>query len=233
MSATTPTPQRNLTLLIAAAVVVVVVVGLVLTFGVQRPPELPSLADQPEPAPVAAVAWATWEGRDGRCLMIARPDGSVEELVCRRDDRELIGFVDEGLVELTWSAGGEHLELIDPDTGEVLERRELRGGEHPLEAPGARGIPADVVVDHDDGRLQVTIDGTAVWDVEVGDAYDLDALSVAPDRSMAVAVDTAERLLLLPTDDTASPRVWVEDVDRWNQPIWQGTPLPAWEEAAT
>jgi len=233
MSTTTTTPQRNLTLLIAAAVVVVVVVGLVLTFGVQRPPELPSLTDQPEPAPVAAVAWSTWDGRDGRCLTIARPDGAVEELGCRRDDRELVGFVDEGLVELTWSAGGEHLELIDPDTGEVLERRELTGGEHPLEHPRGTSVASDVIIDHDDGRLQVTIDGTTVWDVEAGDAYDLDAVSVAPDGSMAVAVDTAERLLLLPIDDTAPPRVWVEDVDRWNQPIWQGTPLPAWEEAAT
>lgn len=232
MSATPTTPQRSVTLLIAAAVVVVVVVGLVLTFGVQRPPELPSLTDQPEPAPVGAVAWATWQGRDGRCLTIARPDGSVEELVCRRDDRELVGFVDEGLVELTWSTGGEHLELIDPDTGEVLERRELRDGEHPLQERGPGSSSGDVVVRREDGRLQVAIEGATVWDVEVGEAYDLDAVSVAPDGSMAVAVDTSSRLLLLPMDDTASPRVWAEDVERWNQPIWQGTPLPAWEDAA-
>ncbi len=232
-------PLRSLPLLLVAAGVVVVVVGLVLVLGVHRPPSLPSLADAPEPAPPGAVAWTHWEG--GRnCVHLARPDGSTQVLRCSRDGGEIVGFVDGGIILRNWDTGGQTLERLDAASGEVVERRTMVGESDLEDDPRM----ADPIIDGEpyqgphvrttwiDGQLDVAVAGQVIWQVEVTDAYDLTTGVLAPDGSAAAAIDTAGRLLLLPVDAGVEPRVWLEDIGRWREPVWEGTPSRGWEAAS-
>jgi hypothetical protein len=220
-----PTPQagredRSVAALAAAAALVVLVVVLVLFLGVARPPELASLAEQPEPAPSAAVVWMTW-GPDGACLSVAHPDGSSEELVCNRDGAEVRAWTDEGIV--LWGYGArDEVRIVDPRTGETTTQRTAEAEVRP-----GPGVAEDVSARRDAGVLIVTRrdTGDVVWEVAAPEGYEVLGGAVSPDGDWIAMLDSTDRLLVVPADGTAAPRVWVEDAARWSVPVWEGTPL--------
>ncbi|MCA1782295.1 MAG: hypothetical protein LC679_09025, partial [Intrasporangiaceae bacterium] len=133
--------QRSTIALVAAALLLVVVVVLVLVFGIARPPALPNLTDQPDPAPSAAVAWTSYDGDDGACLYVARTDGTTEPLECNNLDGQVWAWDDDGIAVFIYGPR-DALQIIDPATGEIVERREvdavdgIEGRQPPMPSPG-------------------------------------------------------------------------------------------------
>lgn len=219
-------PRRSVPLLVAAAILVVVVVGLVLAFGIVRPPALATLADQPEPAPPGRLAWTAWSD-NGTCIHVLDTDGTIQrELWCERDGAEVVAWTDDGIVVRSWHERGEELTVVDPATGEVVDRRRV---EHVDDA-----VPTEsVYAERRDGRLVVVRDRdrAVVWEVEAPDTYHVRSSAVSPDGGWVAMVDSAERVLVVPSDGSAPPRVWAEDVPSWQWLIWEGTPLDPSSEA--
>jgi hypothetical protein len=209
--------DRSLLLLLAAAVLVLLVVGAVLLFGVERPPALASLADEPDPAPSAGVAWLAWSG-DGSCLSVARPSGEVEQLWCDRSGGEVVGWPEAGTIEVAVYERGEEVRTIDAETGEVLERTS-----GPLRGDG--GDRQVVWTEWRDGELTVSLDDddTVLWRTEAPERYDVRGSARSADGEWVVMVDEAERLLVVPADGSAPPRVWASGVETWEPPVWEGT----------
>jgi hypothetical protein len=209
-------PDRSIPLLIAAGVLVLLVVGAVLVFGVQRPPALDTLADAPEPGPDAGIAYVV-ERPDGGCVEIARPDGTVVGPWCDRRGGELVGWTDEGLLLRYWD-GTEAVRILDPETGEVVGRARDRAWREPYDHH-------DVWTEHRDGELIVRLDedDTELWRVEVTDRYEIRTSATSEDGAWVAMVDSADRLLVVPADGSAPPRVWTTDVSSWQWPVWEGT----------
>jgi hypothetical protein len=216
--------ERSVALLVGAAVVVVLVVAAVLVFGVDRPPALEPLGDAAGPPPSAPVAWMAGTS-DGNCLSVARPDGSVEELWCDGAHAELRGWTRPGEIDLhTYDEVGEAVRTYDAETGELLSRTSVdvdRGGEYGRQV---------VWTERRDGALVVHLaaDDTELWRTDAADRYDIESSALSADGDWAAMVDTAERLLVVPTDGSTAPRVWAEDVPGWQPPLWEGTERSPW-----
>jgi hypothetical protein len=211
-------PSRQLPLLLAAAALVVLVVGLVLAFGIGRPPPLASLTAAPFTAPSAPVAWMAWDDPDGTCVQVARVDGRVERLTCMREGGELVGWDDEGILLRTWRGNSETVMVFDPDSGELLDRRESMQPEDELPWPDEA-----VFAEREDGRLVVTDADDrdlVIWEVGAVEAYTIDSSARSPDGTSIAMVDSARRLLLVPSDGSQEPRVWAEDVEPWTLLVW-------------
>lgn len=219
---TSSSPQRSLVALLAAATLVVVVIALVLVFGIARPPALATLAEEPEPALTASLAWSQWED-GGACLYVVAPSGEARQVGCDYDGEELVAWTDDGIAMLVWGPR-DGLELIDPDTGEVADTVAFAG--HPEEwfdhaggAVGSRTV---------DGTLTVTLRDSDVelWRVDAPETYGVNDGFLSPDGEWVVLVDRAGRLLLVPADGSSQPRVWHEVEQTWVRPVWEGTALP-------
>lgn len=221
-STTEPRRPPSLPALLAAAGVVVVTVVLVLLFGIARPPELTGLAEDPEPG-LPAVAWVHWD-RDS-CLNVATADGETREVTCGLRGEEILGWEAEGIALAVWGPS-EQLEVVDPVTGEVEEVRPL---ERDVLEERERGFDAVNIRRHD-GLLTVRLDGTTLWEVDAPEAYGLNPGSVSPDGRHVAAFDSADRLLLLDATGERPPRVWLDDVQGWQAPVWEGTPVPATDD---
>ncbi|MFO7778872.1 MAG: hypothetical protein R6V28_11000 [Nitriliruptoraceae bacterium] len=214
----------------AAAVVIVVVVVLVLLFGVARPPQLATVEEVPTPSPEASVAWSQWE-EGGSCIHTVDPQGTRSEVGCGYEG-ELLAWTDDGIVVLAWGPreAAEVAEVIDPDTGEVVDRVDDLDGE-PEEW---RREPHGGVVHsrNVDGTLTVTLrDGDVeLWRVDAPGRYGIEEAVLSPDGVWVAMVDRSERLLLVPADGSAAPRVWAEVDERWVRPVWEGSTLTAPED---
>lgn len=215
-----PPPRRSLVALVAAATVVVLTVGLVLVFGLARPPALASLAEQPAPDLDTAVAWVHWDRE--ACLYVATPDAVSREVVCGLPGEEVLGWEADGIGTLVWERT-EAIEVIDPDTGEVVDVRPFRG-----DPWGDREREWSRVDSRNrDGVLTVRLEGTVLWEVDAPESYWLNPASVSPDGRFVAAFDSAGRLLLFDATGEDAPRVWLEDVEGWQAPVWEGTPFPS------
>lgn len=209
--------HRSVALLVAAGALVVVVVALVVLLGVVRPPTLATVAESPQPAPPQSLAWLQWE-RGESCLHLAAPDGSVHRLWCDRNGGELVGWTATGdLVVQRWD-GGRRLLIIDPHTGRVVDTRRADDVTRGRQLWGR-----DVVTSFRDGDDLVleAQDGTEVWRVAAPDAYRIHTSVVTADRSWIAMVDSADRLLVVPADGTAEPRIWARDVASWQTLVWE------------
>ena len=219
---TSPSPQRSLVALLAAATLVVVVIALVLVFGIARPPALPTLAEEPEPSLTASLAWTQWDGDGGgSCVHVLTPSGEERQVGCFFDGEELVAWTDDGIAMAVW--GPRHaVELIDPDTGEVVDR--IDGEPEEYVGRGGDAVRSRTV----DGTLTVTLreGDVELWRVDVPDTYDVNDGFLSPDGEWVVLVDRAGRLLLVPADGSREPRVWHEVEESWVRPVWEGTPLP-------
>lgn len=234
-SSTTASPTRPRAAwpwIVAAAVVVIATVALVLVLGVERPPAFDRLDPDDGPAPPAAVAWTRFT-RDGPCLWVQRPDGSGGEVACGLPEGELVGWDDRGLL-LEGYQGERSLAVLDPDSGEVIERAPV--------AEGSQGPPPpqDVVTRRpspgDDGeqdtlRIESPREGHAlIAEIEAGRSYDVRAGAYAPDGGWVAFFDTADRLLAVRVDEDGAgldePLVWAEDVEGGGRMVWEGTAYP-------
>lgn len=206
---------RRPALLVAAAVVSILVVGLVLIFGVERPPSLTSLVDEPAPAPPAQVALLSWaDGRD--CVTIAEVDGTTRQPWCDDTGGDLVGWDDRGLVLHTYEGPSDVEVIVDPVDGDVITTRTV-----PTD-----GLFEDdaVVTSHrpSSGQLEVRlVDGSVLWSTPAPPSYDIREAHRSPDGDAVAMVDAAGRLLLVPTDGSAPPRVWADDVDQWSTLVWR------------
>ncbi len=219
-------PPRGLLTLIGAGVALVATVVLVLVFGVARPPALTALADDPTPPPPGGVAWTSWDD-DEQCLRVVAPDGSTRELRCVRDGGgEILAWDGDGIV-LVDHGPAQELIVIDPVTGEVVERRSA-GDPDPLEDRQPRRLGAGGVDSrYEDGVLTVrnVEDDVVLWEVEAPENYRIDQGAISPDGDWVVLLDGVGRLLLVPADGSAAPRVWAETGSSWQVPVWEGTPV--------
>lgn len=224
-------PRRGLVTLIGAGVALAATVGLVLAFGVARPPALAALSDEPTPPPPGGVAWTSWD--DGEeCLHVASPDGTTRELRCTRDGGGEIRGWDEGGITLLDHGPALELIVIDPATGEVVERRDPEEPDAGDAEPGDDREPRPLGVGgvdsrYEDGVLTVRrVDSDVVlWEVEAPENYRVDQGAVSPDGDWVVLLDGVGRLLLVPADGSAAPRVWAETGSSWQIPVWEGTPV--------
>jgi hypothetical protein len=199
--------------LVAAAVVVVLVVGLVLLFGVVRPPVLAPLTD---PRFDGAVAFTEWDRE--ACVTVLEADGTREQVWCDEFGGELVAWAEEGLVVRTWPGDREELVTIDPASGEVLGSVGGHADEGYWREPEVRPGRAR------DGRLEVRHDGVVLWSTEADDRYEVTAGWLSPDGAWVALQDSAERLLVVPTDGSAPPSVWADDVEPYATLVWRGTP---------
>ncbi|MEX2550348.1 MAG: hypothetical protein WD638_08970 [Nitriliruptoraceae bacterium] len=214
-------PRRNLVALVGAALALVAVVALVLAFGVARPPALTPLTEDPTPAPPGGVAWMGW-GDGEECLHVASADGTARELRCPRDGgSEILGWDEDGITLLVRGPAQE-LIVVDPVTGEVEERRDLSEDREPR--PPRSG---DIDSRYEDGVLTVrhTDEDVVLWSVEAPENYRIDQGSTSPDGDWVVLLDGVGRLLLVPVDGSAAPRVWADTDSGWQVPVWEGTPV--------
>ena len=215
-----PRGDRGVALLTAAAVLVGLVVGAVLLFGVDRPPALDSVADAPEPAPPASIAWVGRSGNEA-CLSVVRPSGEVVELWCDQAAGEVEAWTSPGEIEVhTYQGRGEATATIDARTGRVLDRSSGGGFD------GAAEHDRQVVwTEHRDGELIVHLqdDETVLWRTPAPDRYRVESSALSPDGEWVAMVDVSERLLVVPADGAAPPRVWATDVPPWDAVVWEGT----------
>jgi len=206
-------------LLGAAAVTAIVTLILVLTLGLQRPPELAPLADADRPEHALAIL-SYRDGARGQCLDVVTPEGELREVRCSRDGLgTLVGWDERGIIVMRYVMTGERIEALDPVTGTStrLEGIDPRA----LDLPGwSRGI----AIDREAGRLVVRDDDGAVrWSVEVGDGYRIENAVAHP--ADGALIDNAGRLLLLAAGSD-EPRVWVEDLGIvFGEVVWEGTAL--------
>jgi hypothetical protein len=207
-------PRRDARWLIAAAVLAVAVVGLVLAFGVVRPPALEPLTD---PGFDGAVALVTWDRE--ACLVVVGPDGASSQVRCDDDLGELVAWTDEGIVLRTWRGAGPELETVDATTGETVARREDTDelGWPDPDVDGARVV---------DGRLVVRDGGTELWSVAARGSYEVVGGWTSPDERWVALRDTADRLLLVPADGSSDPVVWADDLDPYAPLVWRGEDAP-------
>jgi hypothetical protein len=212
--------SRSLPALLAAAGLVVVVVVLVLLFGIARPPELATVQERPAPSPEAGIAWSQWDDGD-TCIHTVDPQGVRTEVGCGYESQELIAWTEDGIVVLVWGPR-EAAELIDPATGDVVGQIDGTP-EDWLEAGGGA-----VHSRHVDGTLTVTLrqSGEVLWRVEAPETYGVNDGVLSPDGRFVVLVDHSERLLLVPADGSAEPRVWAEVEESWIRPVWEGSAVP-------
>jgi len=223
MSLDAPRPihrDRSVALLAAAAVVVVATVGLVLAFGISRPPALEPLGEGGD-RPTEGLARITWR-EDTACLEVFTAGAGPREITCDLDGGEVLGWQDDVIAIRTWSQVGEELLLVGED-GEVRARRRLSPEDAqrlPL-APYAAARTA-----YRDGVLTVTVaaTGTVAWRVEAPTNYRVEANALSADGRWLAMVDSASRLLIVRADGSEPPRVWVEDVGNpWDAIAWEGT----------
>lgn len=199
--------------LVVAALLVIGVVGSVMALAIPRPPSLPALSGGADPPP-GRVAWMTW-GQGGRCLHVLAPDGELDR-DCDLDlDGELQGWRDGQLVVTGYDDGRSRLTIIDPDTGQRRTRPAEEGDRD------RSGLGPDLRTHHEDGRLEVRVDGRQVWTVAADPAYDVRRALVSADGGTLLLLDAADRLLVAPADGSSAPRVWATDVPSWSGPVWE------------
>lgn len=213
--------DRRPVALVAAAVVAVVAVGLVLVFGVTRPPQLAATGDDPALVPTAAIAIHGW--RDGEsCVRVVAPDGATHEAWCHEDGGELLGWSDDGIVVRSYGRHDEVELVLDPETGEVVSS----AGARPERGTTARYDGVTLTTSRasgSSGDLEVRLpDGTVLWRVDAPDSYDVTGGWRSPDGDQVALLDAAGRLLVVPADGSQPPRIWAEGFGPWDEVAWQG-----------
>ncbi len=207
--------------LVAAVALIAVVVGLVIAFGVVRPPALASVADGGT-RPSGGIAFVEWSSRAGcPTLTVVRPNGVRHSSDCDTGLGDLVGWTSDGIVVSTWQDSGQALRTLDPDTFATLSS-----------APTDVNVYApsgDTITTQRSANGILTVYSRAyhreLWRVDAPDRYDVVRGIASPDGQWFALVDSADRLLIVPADGSSPPRVWASgiDADLWPGLVWEGT----------
>ncbi len=210
---------RSVAALVAAAAVVVVVVGVVVAFGIAPYPDVPRLADQPDPPVTSQLAYLVYDEREP-CLHVVDGRGVDREVRCGTDvEAGAPTWLDDGHVELHRYRFGDEVVTIDVATGELTDTRPATEGEKapPVFGSDERDDGARVATTGTGSTARVEVrtaagETTTVLELDGPDGYRLEDPRWTGDGDWIVVRDTGGRVLVLGADGTPSPRVWVTDV---------------------
>ncbi len=215
---------RTIGYLVAGAALIALVAGLVLAFGVVRPPRLQAIAESGA-IPPGGVAMLQWDGQGG-CLAIhvTRPDGTTAASACDSSLDGIVGWTSDGIVATAWLDGGEVLRTYDPRSLAMVSSVASSKG---MESAPEAGIGTET---SSDGVMTIYwgAEYHVLWRVDAPENYRVESGAPSPDGRWFALTDTAGRLLLVPADGSASPSVWATGVGAsgtWPGPVWEGTPV--------
>jgi len=216
--------RRTVGYLVAGAALIALVAGLVLAFGVMRPPPLDSIAERGV-TPPGSVALLQWDG-EGGCLAIhvIRPDGTSRASDCDSSLTAIVGWTVDGVMVTAWLDNGQELRTYDPRTLKMVSSRAISEGKT---AGAGDGIGTET---SSNGTMTIYwgADYHVLWRVDAPSNYRVESGTPSPDGRWFALMDSAGRLLLVPADGSASPTVWAEGVggnSSWPGPVWEGTPV--------
>jgi hypothetical protein len=215
--------RRTVGFLAAAAALIALVAGLVLAFGVERPPRLETIAESGA-TPPGGVALLQWDDRGGcLALHVIRPDGTAAASGCDSSLEGIVGWTPEGIVVTAWLDDAQVLRTYDPQSLAMVSSRAPSDSKM---AGVGDGIGTE---SSSDGTMTVYwgADYHVLWRVDAPANYRVESGTRSPDGRWFALTDTAGRLLLVPADGSASPRVWVTGLgaNPWPGPVWEGTPV--------
>lgn len=230
MSVPEPRPTRAVAAIVASAVVVIAAVVVILTVGLVPLPDLPSLADDPDPAIVGTIAYVhgTWE--DSCIAVTPASGGESRDIWCGRQPPDQLAFTPDGLLLVSgWperpvDVDGPIVTVIDPQTGNEVD--EVR--------PDGR-VPGTWVPDRtrrdDETVLQIGSREEGVAELRVGAPgsepqtivrlegprdYEFVEAQWSPDGAWILAVDSRGRLIVVGADGTPAARLLIDtDGDPW------------------
>ncbi|CAN5481582.1 hypothetical protein BH23ACT9_BH23ACT9_02430 [soil metagenome] len=208
--------------LVAASVVVVAVVAVVAVFGLVPYPDVPTLADQPDPPVTGQLAYITYGSSQRQpCLHVVDGLGEDGQLVCGSAYGGALHWIDEGRLGVAdFRGAAAAISVIDAATGEVIDTMpEDRDRDEPF--------PTGVDPENDDGDvLLIGEEDDRVWldarradgrtdrllELEGPASYTLYDAGWTADGRWAVVQDSQQRLLVVDAEGTAPARVWATDV---------------------
>lgn len=216
--------QRSVLALGAAGLLVAAVTVVVVLFGVTAYPDVPRLAEQPEPAVSGQLAYLRYDREP--CLHVVDGRGADREVRCGSDVEGggLTWEDDHHLLVHRYRFDDEVL-TIDVRTGEVTSVRPATRADEP------RPLPDGLVERADGTRVSTTARGTTatvelrdphgrtrtVLELEGPTGYRLDDARWTADGRWIVVRDSAERVLVLAADGDPAPRVW--NTDTWDYAV--------------
>lgn len=230
MSAPTTRPAGATAAIVAAAAVVIAAVAIILTVGLVPLPELPSLADDPDPALTGTVAYVHGTYDDACIALIPAGGGEARDAWCGTQAPDVIAFTPEGLLvvsgwfESPMQPEGPTLLVIDPRTGAEVDEIRL-DGRIPGSWPPERTLRDDGALlrtgSRDPGvaELRVSVPGGSadtIAQLQGPRDYAFVEAQFSPDGSWVLAVDSRGRLVIVGADGTPEARLLAEtDGDRW------------------
>lgn len=238
--------RKVVTSVIASVVVVGVVVGLVLVFAIIPVPDFPPLADDPDPSILGTVAFIRSNG-DELCLSTIPAGGGPEhEVLCDRDlnfTEFESGWTPDGmLVLLEYGPANQGYRIVDPQTGETLERIPF-AQDSLIESPIGKGLTEssadqNLYIDGNRGapQLVLAIQGESeriLLEAEGPADYWFEWARFSPDEHWILLRDSEDRLIVVSATGDPRPRTLVEAIDFWMAASWfiegyeEGTWSPA------
>jgi hypothetical protein len=230
MSAPTPRPTGAIAAIVAAAAVVIAAVIIILTVGLVPLPDLPSLADNPDPTIPGTVAYVHGTYDDACIVVIPAGGGEPRDAWCGSQAPEVIAFTPDGLLVVSgWFESPMHPEgptllIIDPQTGAEVDEIRL-DSRVPGSWPPDRTRRDDGAMlrtgSRDEGvaELRISVPGStadSILRLEGPRDYEFMEAQFSPDGSWVLAVDSRGRLLIVGADGAPEARLLAQsDDDPW------------------
>jgi hypothetical protein len=222
--------RRWIIAVVGAAAIVLTVLVVILGVGYVPLPALPNLADNPDPSIPGTVAYLHDVG-DARCIAVVPAGGGpATDAICRPvlEISELAWTGDGLLVFVNYAYEGPQVVLLDPETGDELDRLRWRdpdgegiwAWQRARREDGARllyeqrlGGEVVIRIRQPDGELRELLRLEGPADYAIVDAQ------WSPDGEWILATDSRGRLIVLAAAGEPAPRLLAES---------EGFPTAAW-----
>lgn len=216
--------RRALAAIAAATGVVIAAVVVIVTVGGVTLPAFPSLAAEPDPDIPGSVAYLHDNEED--CVSaVPAGGGEPRRLWCAEDLSGPLEWSEDGVAVRRFATSGPERVVVDPESGEIVERGVVDPGEPPDDGDREErwrredGVRLDVVRDQSRARLQrIEPDGSTrtLIDVDAAGRYGFSHPQWSPDGRWALVVDSAQRLIVV---DAAGEQAWLLAEDA-REPAW-------------